>query len=159
VPFVVSEAAADDGIRAVQPNLSRYITRSTLQNPTIRNATVAQTTHLTERKSFISFPNKNILKTMCVCILHIFICLGRYLVLACVRGREAERIRLESRFMKTGYSKPTEFETPVTRARDVKPKPKWHGATEEDILNIIRFQMGRGVKLQFSRPDIVTNIN
>jgi len=85
---------------------------------------------------------------MCICIIHIFVYIVRSLLPACARGREEERTRLEQKCDKTGYTERSEFETPSTAARDVKPEPKWHGATEEDILNIIRYQKSRGVQIQ-----------
>lgn len=87
---------------------------------------------------------------MCICIIHIFVYLGRSLIPACARGREEERVRLENDCEKSGYAERSEFETPSTTAKNVQREPKWHGATEEDILNVIRHQRGRGVQMHFS---------
>lgn len=78
---------------------------------------------------------------MVVCIIQALVYLIRSMAPACIRGRKIEKQRPPG--APSGYTLNSELETPNTVADDVKPvKPErpWHGANEEDILAMMRFQ-------------------
>lgn len=82
---------------------------------------------------------------MVFCIIQVVVYLARSMVPACVKGRRVERSRPSCE--QSGYSLNSTFETPYMVANDVKPaipERPWHGATEEDILAMMRFQKNRG---------------
>jgi hypothetical protein len=75
---------------------------------------------------------------MVICVIQAVVYLTRSMVPACIRGRRVEQHHPPG--VPSGYSLNSELETPNTVANNVKPERPWHGANEEDILAMIRFQ-------------------
>jgi hypothetical protein len=89
---------------------------------------------------------------MCLYISQILGYIGRSLLRPCCRGRKEEKILAENKSETSAYSRRSEFETPPTKATGVRPQPKWHGASEDAIMNVIRYQQERKAEGVFERP-------
>src|SRR5271170_3935961 len=73
---------------------------------------------------------------MCLYLNQILGYIGRSLVRPCCRGRKEEKVLTDNKSEKSGYCRRSEFETPPTQATGVRPQPKWHGASEDAIMNV-----------------------
>jgi hypothetical protein len=92
---------------------------------------------------------------MCLYLNQILGYIGRSLLRPCCRGRKEEKVLADNKAEKSGYCRRSDFETPPTQATGVRPQPKWHGASEDAIMNVIRYQQERKAEGAFERPPYV----
>jgi hypothetical protein len=138
---------------------------SQMKGPQIANATAAQATRPSHRHIFLGtfygviflhVPSRQEYQhDMCLYLNQILGYIGRSLLRPCCRGRKEEKVLADNKAEKSGYCRRSDFETPPTQATGVRPQPKWHGASEDAIMNVIRYQQERKAEGAFERPPYV----